>query len=151
MHALRELRDPQPVNRVNRHLQWARASHAAMHDGIRAAAGRVALMEFSLRPEHLLALASDEAEPFLRVLPDELSTWDELGDLVETKAGMIAFEELTALPYAEAVREVVRVYRGGVDGVLAPEGPAGALPEGSSESAPTGAAVGDASAGERRE
>ena len=89
----------------------------------------MALTKFSLRLEHVVAAASDEAEPFLRVLPDELSVWDELGDLVETKARMIAFETLTALPYAEAVREVVRVYRRGVDGVLGPEVAVRALPK----------------------
>ena len=86
-------------------------------------------MEFSLRLEHLLAVASDEAEPFLRVLPDELGAWDELTDLLQAKAGTIGFEELTAQPHVEAVREVVRVYRGGVDGVLAPEVGVRALPK----------------------
>lgn len=113
-----------------------------MHDGVREAVGRVALMEFSLRLEHLLAVASDEAEPFLRVLPDELNAWDELGDLLQTKARTIGFEEMTAQPYVEAVREVVRVYRGGVDGVLAPEPSAPLLLEGEATSGGVGDEVG---------
>jgi hypothetical protein len=88
------------------------------------AAGSVALMESSLRLEHLLAVGSDETEPFLRVLPDELNAWDELGDLLETKARTIGFEEITAQPYVEAIREVVRVYRLGVEGFGALESPA---------------------------
>ncbi len=43
------------------------------------------------------------------------ATWDELGDLVATKARSIAFDTLTAQPYVDAVRDVVAVYRGGVD------------------------------------
>lgn len=129
MHALANLRDPPPLSPVNGRLPWIRAKHTAMRDGVRDAVGRVALMEFSLRLEHLLAVASDEAEPFLRVLPDELGAWDELTDLLQAKARTIGYEELTAQPYVDAVREVVQVYRGGVDGVLALEVGVGALAE----------------------
>ena len=129
MHALERLRDPHPVKRFNARVPWIRASHAVMYDGLREAVGRVALMEFSLRFEHLLAVASDDAEPFLRALPDELNAWDELGDLVDAKARKIGFAELSAEPYVAAVREVVEVYRRGVDGVLASVETADALPE----------------------
>ena len=115
MHALAELREPRPPNRVTQHLPGTRARHAALHDGLRDAVGRVAMMEFSLRFEHLLAVASGDAEPFLSVLPDELAAWDELGDLVAAKARSIAFDDLTAQPYVDAVRDVVAVYRGGAD------------------------------------
>ena len=115
------------MNRFIARLPGARARHAAMHDGLRETVGRVGLMGLSLRLERLLAVASDEAEPFLCVLPDELSAWDEPSDLLETKAGTIGFEQLSAQPYVEAVREVAQVYRGGVDGVLAPEVAARAL------------------------
>ena len=145
VYALGSLRDPPPVSRVNKRMPGTKKRHAAMHEGVRDAVGRVALMEFSLRLEHLLAVASDEAEPFLRVLPDELGAWDELTDLLQAKAGTIGFEELTAQPYVEAVREVVQVYRGGVDGVLAPEVAARVLPEHD----PARGSAGDETMGER--
>ncbi len=129
MHELRSLRDPRPVKRSNARFPGTKKRHAAMHDGLREAVGRVALMEFSLRLEHLLAVASDEAEPFLRVLPDELGAWDELADLLQAKARTIGYEELTAQPYVEAVREIVSVYRGGVEGGMATAVLAQPLPE----------------------
>jgi hypothetical protein len=89
VHALRTLRDPPPVNRMNARFPGTRVRHAAMHDGLR------------------------EAEPFLVVLPDELAAWDDMTDLLQAKAQTIGYKELTAEPYIEAVREVVRVYRGG--------------------------------------
>ena len=114
MHAVDALRDPRQVNRWNERLPGTKASHVAVRDGLHEAFGRVALMEFALRFEHLLAVASDDAEPFLKVFSDELDAWDELGDRFEAKAGTIAFEDLSARPYAEAVREVVDVYRTGL-------------------------------------
>jgi len=115
VHALRSLRDPPSVNRMNARFPGTRVRHVAMHDSLREAAGRVAMMEFALRLEHLLAVAGNEAEPFLNVLPDELREWDDMADLLQVKAQTIGFEELTAQPYVEAVREVVRVYRGGTE------------------------------------
>jgi hypothetical protein len=97
---------------LRRLLPGTRARHVAVRDGIGAVVGRVALMEFSLRLEHLLAVASGDAEPFLRVLPDELSRWDEVTDLLQVKAQTIGFEDLTAQPCVDAVREIVGVYRG---------------------------------------
>ena len=114
MHAVDALRDLRPLNRWNERIPGTKASHAAVRDGLHEAFGRVALMEFALRFEHLLAVASDDSEPFLKVLPDELSAWDELGDRFEAKAGAIAFEDLSAQPYVEAVREVADVYRTGL-------------------------------------
>ena len=124
MHALHVLRDPPSLSRVRVHLPGTRARHGAMHDGLREAVGRVALMEFSLRLEHLLAVAGDEVEPFLKVLPDELDAWDELADILQAKARTIGFEELSAQPYVEAVREVVRVYRGGTETLTLGDAPA---------------------------
>lgn len=129
MHALGELREPQPVDRVTARMPWIKAKHAAMQDGLRESVGRVALVEFLLRLEDLLAVASDEAEPFLRVLPEKLSALGELGELLETKAATIGFDALRAQPYVEAVREVVRVYRESVGVVLVPESSVRALPE----------------------
>ena len=114
MHAVAALREARPVNRWNERLPGTKASHAAVRDGLHEAFGRVALMEFALRFEHLLAVASDDAEPFLKVFPDELDAWDELGDRFEAKAGTIAFDDLSARPYVEAVREVAQVYRTGL-------------------------------------
>lgn len=127
VHALRSLRDPPPVNRMNARFSVTRVRHAAMHDGLREAAGRVAMMEFALRLEHLLAVASNEAEPFLNVLPDELAAWDDMADLLQAKAQTIGYEELTAEPYVEAVREVVRVYRGGAEASMLGDAPADQL------------------------
>ena len=115
VHALRALRDPPPVTRVNTYFPNTKTRHGAMHDSLYEAAGRVAMMEFALRLEHLLAVASNEVEPFLNVLPDELAAWDDMADLLQAKAQTIGYEELTAEPYVEAVREVVRVYRGGTE------------------------------------
>ncbi|MFO7589697.1 MAG: hypothetical protein R6X23_02220, partial [Acidimicrobiia bacterium] len=79
------------------------------------------------RLEHLLAVASNEAEPFLVVLPDELGAWDDLADLLQAKAQTIKYEELTAEPYVEAVRDVVRVYRGGGETLRLGDAPADQL------------------------
>lgn len=114
MHTVDALRDARPVNGWNARLPGTKASHAAVRDGLHEAFGRVALMEFALRFEHLLAAASGDTEPFLSVFPDELRAWEELGDRFEAKAGTIAFEDLSARPYVEAVREVVGVYRTGL-------------------------------------
>lgn len=115
LHALTALRDPPSVNRFNSRLPRTTAKHAAMQEGLRAAAGQVALMEFSLRFEHLLAVAGGDAEPFLRMLPEELDEWDELGAAMAAKASTIGYEALTAQPYVDAVREVAHVYRVGVE------------------------------------
>jgi hypothetical protein len=114
MYVLEALRDPRTRNRWNERIPGTRSSHAAVRDGLHEAFGRVALMEFALRFEHLLAVASDDSEPFLKVLPDELDAWSDLGDRFEAKAGSIAFVELPAHAYVEAVREVVDVYRSGL-------------------------------------
>ena len=124
VHALRSLRDPPPVTRVSAYLPGTRTRHGAMHDSLREAAGRVAMMEFALRLEHLLVVASGEAEPFLNVLPDELGAWDDLADLLQAKAQTIGYEELTAEPYLEALRDVVRVYRGGGETLRLGDAPA---------------------------
>jgi hypothetical protein len=123
VHALRSLRDPPPVNRLNARFPGTRVRHVAMHDSLREAAGRVAMMEFALRLEHLLAVASGEAEPFLNVLPDELGAWDDMADLLQAKAQTIGYAELTAEPYVEAVRDVVRVYRGGAEALRLGDAP----------------------------
>lgn len=111
VHGLRSLRAPPNVTRMNRRFPGVKAKHAAHAAAVRDTVGRVALMEFSLRLEHLVAVAGEDAEPFLRVLPDELDGWEELTDLLHTTAERIQFEDLVALPYVEAVQDVVKVYR----------------------------------------
>ncbi|MBA2666600.1 MAG: hypothetical protein H0X64_11365 [Gemmatimonadaceae bacterium] len=111
MHRLRSLHALPHVTRVNRLFPRTKAKHAAHNAAVRDVVGLVALMEFSLRLEHLLAVAGDDAEPFLRVLPDELDGWEELTNLLHTTAEMIEYEDLAALPYVEAVKDVVNVYR----------------------------------------
>lgn len=49
VHALRTLRDPPPVNRMNTRFPETRVHHAAMHDSLREAAGRVAMTRADAR------------------------------------------------------------------------------------------------------
>jgi hypothetical protein len=111
LHGLASLRDPPLAQGWRRRLPGTRAKHVAIRTGIGQAVGRVVMMEFALRLEHLLAVASEDAETFLQVLADDLGGWEELADLLEARAQAIGFEELRVEPYAGAVREVVRVYR----------------------------------------
>jgi hypothetical protein len=131
VHGLRSLRAPPNVTRMNRRFPGVKAKHAAHAAAVRDTVGLVALMEFSLRLEHLVAVAGEDAEPFLRVLPEELDGWEELTDLLQTTAERIQFEDLVALPYVEAVQDVVKVYRERTEPVILAEvadGPSAASP-----------------------
>lgn len=110
---LERIEDPANAGWFQRTFTRQRSIDQRVRGGISEGEAEVALIEYSMRLEHVLAVGSGTLEEFLRSQDSELEQLDELRELLQRKAGYISGKhpDLAVSPVVDAVREVVAAHR----------------------------------------
>ena len=90
--------------------QW---SDQRVKSGISAAEAEIALIDYSMRLDHVLAVGSDTIEEFQDSQESELEQLDQVCDLLQRKAGYISgrHPKLSVQPVVETLSGLVTAYR----------------------------------------
>lgn len=84
-----------------------------VNSGISAAEAEIALIDYSMRLDHVLAVGSDTIEEFQDSQESELEQLDQVCDLLQKKAGYISgrYPKLSVQPVVETLSGLVAAYR----------------------------------------
>jgi hypothetical protein len=112
-HRLSSIEDPEEAIWFQRMFTSRESSDRTIYDSVREGQAQLALVEYSLRLDHVLAVISGTHNEFERTLADELVELETTTELLKNKANLISgsFPELTVEPMAMAMTEIVDQYR----------------------------------------
>lgn len=110
---LERIDDPTNAGWFQRVFSRQRSIDRRVSSDISEGEAEVALMEYSMRLEHVLAVGSDTLDAFQRSHESELEQLDQLRDLLQQKAGYISGKhpELSPQAVVDAVSTIVEAYR----------------------------------------
>jgi hypothetical protein len=112
-HHLNLIEDPQQASWFQRMFTFQKTSDERIYGKITDAQINLALLEYSLRLDHALAVTGGTIEKFQSTLADELNELQELAGLLQSKAALISgrYREVNVDPAVTAMRAIVQHYK----------------------------------------
>jgi hypothetical protein len=112
-HHLNLIEDPQQAGWFDRMFTFQKTSDEQIYGKITDAQINLALLEYSLRLDHALAVTGGSIEKFQRTLADELNELQEVAGLLQSKAALISgrYKEVNVDPAVTAMSAIVQHYK----------------------------------------